>query len=133
MLHPAISRALATAYIEDRQRAAARGHNIRLARRAVHEPRVAAASIVASDPRRLRQANSARLARACAGVVHRRAGLGFHSSSKATGTSSTRRTRSFWRRARVSELTASGRPRRRFSASCAYGRAVRRWRRGMGH
>ena len=45
MLHPALSRALATAHIEDLHRAAAPGHTIRLARRVVHEPRVAATPI----------------------------------------------------------------------------------------
>ena len=45
MLHPALSRALATAHIEDQQRAAARTRTIRLARRVVHEPRVAATPI----------------------------------------------------------------------------------------
>lgn len=42
MLHPAFARALATAYIEDLHRAAARRHRIRLARRFAHESRVAA-------------------------------------------------------------------------------------------
>ena len=42
MLHPAFTRALATAHIEDLHRAAARRHTIRLARHAAHEPRVAA-------------------------------------------------------------------------------------------
>ena len=45
MLHPALSRALATVHIEDLQRAAARRHTIRLARRVVREPRVAATPI----------------------------------------------------------------------------------------
>ena len=45
MLHPALSRALATAHIEDQLRASARWHTIRLARRVVHEPRVAATPI----------------------------------------------------------------------------------------
>ena len=45
MLHPALARALATAHIEDLHRAAARWRTIRLARRVVHEPRVAATSI----------------------------------------------------------------------------------------
>ena len=45
MLHPALTRALATAHIEDQQRAAARRHTIRPARRVVHEPRVAATPI----------------------------------------------------------------------------------------
>jgi hypothetical protein len=39
MLHPALTRAIATAHIEDLHRASARW---RLARRVVHEPRVAA-------------------------------------------------------------------------------------------
>ena len=42
MLHPAFARALASAHIDDRRRAAARWHTIRLAHRAAHEPRVAA-------------------------------------------------------------------------------------------
>jgi hypothetical protein len=46
MLHPALSRALATAHIEDLHRAAARTHMIRLARRVTHEPHMAAASRV---------------------------------------------------------------------------------------
>jgi hypothetical protein len=45
MLHPGLARALATAHIEDLHRAAARRHTIRLARRVVHEPRVAAIPI----------------------------------------------------------------------------------------
>ena len=45
MLHPALARALAAAHIEDQQRAAARRRTIRLARRVVHEPRVAATPI----------------------------------------------------------------------------------------
>jgi len=45
MLHPDLSRALATARIEDQLRAAARRRTIRLARRVVHEPRVAATPI----------------------------------------------------------------------------------------
>jgi hypothetical protein len=44
MLHPALSRALATAHIEDLHRAAAKRHTIRLARSVTHEPRMAAAS-----------------------------------------------------------------------------------------
>jgi hypothetical protein len=44
MLHPALSRALATAHIEDLQRAAARSHAIHLARRVGQEPHVVAAS-----------------------------------------------------------------------------------------
>ena len=46
MLHPALSRALATAHIEDLHRAAAQRHTIRLARRVAHEPHVAATSNV---------------------------------------------------------------------------------------
>ena len=42
MLHPAFARALASAHIDDRHRAAARRQTIRLAHRAAHEPRVAA-------------------------------------------------------------------------------------------
>ena len=38
MLHPALSRALATAHIEDLHRDAAQRHTIRLARRVAHEP-----------------------------------------------------------------------------------------------
>jgi hypothetical protein len=45
MLHPALTRAIATAHIEDLHRAAAPSHTIRLARRVVHEPRVAATPI----------------------------------------------------------------------------------------
>jgi hypothetical protein len=45
MLHPALTRALVTAHIEDLHRAAARRHTIRLARSVVHEPRVAATPI----------------------------------------------------------------------------------------
>jgi len=45
MLHPDLSRALATAHIEDELRAAAQRHTIRLARGVVHEPRVAATPI----------------------------------------------------------------------------------------
>jgi hypothetical protein len=44
MLHPDLARALASAHIEDLHRAAARRHTIRIARRAAHEPRVAATS-----------------------------------------------------------------------------------------
>jgi hypothetical protein len=42
MVHPAVTRALATAHIEDLHRGAERDRQIRLARRVVHEPRVAA-------------------------------------------------------------------------------------------
>jgi hypothetical protein len=42
MLHPALTRALASAHIDDLHRAAARRHTIRLAHRAAHEPRLAA-------------------------------------------------------------------------------------------
>ncbi len=45
MLHPALTRALATAHIEDLRRAAARRHTIRLARRTAHEPHPAATPI----------------------------------------------------------------------------------------
>jgi hypothetical protein len=45
MLHPAVTRALATAQIEDLHQAAARWRLARLARRVVHEPRVAATPI----------------------------------------------------------------------------------------
>jgi hypothetical protein len=43
MLHPALTRALATAHIEDLHRAAAQRHTIRLARSVTHEPHMAAA------------------------------------------------------------------------------------------
>ena len=45
MAHPALTQALAAAHIEDLHRAAARRHTIRLARRVLHEPRVAATPI----------------------------------------------------------------------------------------
>ena len=45
MLHPALARALATALVEDRHRAAVRRQTIRLARRVAHEPHVAATPI----------------------------------------------------------------------------------------
>jgi hypothetical protein len=45
MLHPALTRALATAHIEDLHRTAARRHAIRLARRVAHEPHAAATPI----------------------------------------------------------------------------------------
>ena len=45
MLHQALSRALATAHIEDLHRAAARRRAIRFARRVPHEPHVAATPI----------------------------------------------------------------------------------------
>ena len=45
MQHPGLLQALAAARIEDLHRAAARRHAIRLARRVVHEPRVAATPI----------------------------------------------------------------------------------------
>jgi hypothetical protein len=56
MLQPSLSRALATAHIEDLHRAAARARTIRLARRVVHEPRVAATpiSVLRSASTRLR-------------------------------------------------------------------------------
>ena len=44
MLHPALARALASAHIDDLQRAAARWDTIRLAHRAAREPRAAATS-----------------------------------------------------------------------------------------
>jgi len=44
MLHPALARALATAHIEELQRAAARRQAIRAARRVAHEPHMAATS-----------------------------------------------------------------------------------------
>jgi hypothetical protein len=46
MLHPALSRALATAHIEDLHRDAAQRHTISLARRAAHEPHLAGTSDV---------------------------------------------------------------------------------------
>ena len=46
MLHPALSRALATAHLEDLHRAAAERHTIHLASSVAHEPHVAAASRV---------------------------------------------------------------------------------------
>ena len=58
MLHPTLARALATAHIEDLQRAAARRHTIRLARRVVHEPRGEAVRSLESDPRRFSQVDS---------------------------------------------------------------------------
>src|ERR1700759_141241 len=42
MLHSALAQAVASAHTDDLHRAAARWHTIRLARRAVHEPREAA-------------------------------------------------------------------------------------------
>jgi hypothetical protein len=42
MLHPALTRALTSAHIDDLHRAAARWHTIRLTHRAAHEPHVAA-------------------------------------------------------------------------------------------
>ncbi len=56
MLHPDLRRALADAHIEDLHRAAASRHRIRLARRVVHEPHVAASpiAIVRSASTRLR-------------------------------------------------------------------------------
>jgi hypothetical protein len=44
-MHPALLHALAAAHIEDLHRAAARRHTIHLARRVVHEPRVAGTPI----------------------------------------------------------------------------------------
>ena len=46
MLHPALTRALATAHIEDLHRAAAERRAIRLARGGAHGPQVAATPIV---------------------------------------------------------------------------------------
>jgi hypothetical protein len=40
-MHPAVTRALASAHIDDLHRAAARRNTIRLAHRAAHKPRVA--------------------------------------------------------------------------------------------
>ena len=60
MLHPALTQALATAHIEDLHRAAARRHTIRLARRVVHEPRVAATPIAYCDSPRLDYVDAAR-------------------------------------------------------------------------
>ena len=45
MLHPALSRAIATAHIDDLHRAAAPRHTIRLGRRVAHAPHVAAPPI----------------------------------------------------------------------------------------
>ena len=45
MLHPALTRALATAHIEDLHRTAAQRYAIRLARRVAHEPHAAATPI----------------------------------------------------------------------------------------
>jgi hypothetical protein len=45
MVHPALTRALATAHVEDLHRAAARARTIRLARGVVHEPHTAATPI----------------------------------------------------------------------------------------
>jgi hypothetical protein len=45
MVHPALSRVLATAYIEDVHRAAERDRQLRLARHGVHKRRVAATPI----------------------------------------------------------------------------------------
>ena len=45
MLHPALTRALVTAHIEDLHRTAAQRHAIRLARRVAHEPHAAATPI----------------------------------------------------------------------------------------
>ena len=50
MLHPALARALATAHIEDLQRAAARSHAIRAARRVAHEPHMPATSNAPQRP-----------------------------------------------------------------------------------
>ena len=53
MLHPALTRALANAHIEDLHRTAARRNKIRLARSVAHEPHLAAAPIA-----RLRSAST---------------------------------------------------------------------------
>jgi hypothetical protein len=45
MVHPALTRALATAHIEDLHRAAERDRQIRLVRHVVHNPRVPATPI----------------------------------------------------------------------------------------
>jgi len=45
MLHPTLARALATAHVEDRHRAAVRTQTIRRARRVAREPRRAATPI----------------------------------------------------------------------------------------
>jgi hypothetical protein len=50
MLHPALARALASAHTDDLHRAAAGWHTIRLARRAAHEPRVAATPTATQRP-----------------------------------------------------------------------------------
>jgi hypothetical protein len=50
MLHPALTRALASAHIDDLHRAAGRRHTIRLAHRAAHEPRVAATPTAIQRP-----------------------------------------------------------------------------------
>ena len=56
MLHPILARALATAQVEDRHRAAARRHTIRLASRVARAQKLAAAPIpiVRSASTRLR-------------------------------------------------------------------------------
>ena len=73
MLHPALSRALATAHIEDLHRAAALRHTIRLARRVAHERHVAArpVAIVRSASTRLR----GRRAPQVDGIVETRLGV----------------------------------------------------------
>jgi hypothetical protein len=53
MVHPALTRALATTHMEDLHRAAERDRQIRLARHVVPKPRVAAAPIAVMRPRRL--------------------------------------------------------------------------------
>jgi hypothetical protein len=62
MLHPALTRALATAHSEDLHRAAARARTIRLARRVVPEPRVAATpiAVLRSASTRLRRRRAPR-------------------------------------------------------------------------
>jgi hypothetical protein len=60
MLHPALSRALATAHIEDLHRAAARRHTIGFARHVAHAPHVARSiAIVRSASTRLRGRHAA--------------------------------------------------------------------------
>jgi hypothetical protein len=62
MLHPALTRALATAHIEDLERAAARSHAIRLARDVLHErdleePSITGRRSARARPRGLRPAS----------------------------------------------------------------------------
>jgi hypothetical protein len=60
MLHPTLTRALAAAHIEDLQREAARGRDIRLARRVTHEQRLESTSIAGRRSAWLRWISSAR-------------------------------------------------------------------------